>query len=80
MIAPNGIKTTYPASDAILDKTPASTTTTVIKRFGVLITNFFNNVPINPVPSASPTPSNATKTVPSGANPVKFVTAELNKY
>ena len=78
--APKGIKTTYPASDAILDITPAKTTTRVINLLGVLLTSFVKQAPINPDPSATPTPIIATSTVPNGANPVKFVTAEVNIY
>ena len=79
-IAPNGITTTYPASDAILDIIPANTTTAV-KNLGLtLLNSFFKEVLISPDHSATPTPSIATRTVPKGAKPVKFVVAELKMY
>ena len=46
----------------------------------MLNTNFFNKAEINPLPSATPTPSKATNTVPSGAKPVKFLIALVNMY
>ena len=71
---------TFDTIDAILDITPAKTTTRVINLLGVLLTSFVKQAPINPDPSATPTPIIATSTVPNGANPVKFVTAEVNIY
>ena len=44
------------------------------------VTTFFIVAPIRPLPSATPIPISATKTVPSGANPVKFFTIEENMY
>ena len=46
----------------------------VRKRAGVTLSNFFRPVLMKPDCSATPTPSMATSTMPSGAKPVKVVT------
>ena len=78
--APNGTRTTYPASDATLDITPAKTTIAVIALLGVPITTFLIVEDISPLPSQTPIPIIPTRTVPNGANPVKFLTIELKIY
>ena len=78
--APKGINTTYPASEAIFDITPAKTTIAVKNLLGVAVTTFFIVALISPLPSATPIPRRATKTVPKGANPVKFLTIEEKIY
>ncbi len=53
---------------------PKNTTITVTNFFGVESADFFNKIAINPDLSQTPIPMIATRTVPSGANPVKFLT------
>src|SRR5699024_26379 len=72
MTAPSGGKTTYPASEATLDITPANTRPRVINRFGTDKTNPRKTALINPDRSANPIPSMVTSTTPSGANPIKL--------
>ena len=64
----------------MLDITPANTTIAVKSLLGVAVTTFFIVAPISPLPSATPIPISATKTVPNGANPVKFLTIEEKIY
>ena len=75
-----GISTTYPASPAILDMTPRNTTMGVMILRGVSCTVFFSRAPIQPLDSATPTPSMATRTTPRGAKPVKLETACSSIY
>ena len=64
----------------MLDITPANTTIAVKSLLGVAVTTFFIVAPISPLPSATPIPISATKTVPNGANPVKFLTIDEKIY
>ena len=73
-IAPNGISTTYPTSEATFDMTPRNTNMGVTSFAGVTDTVFFSSADKYPLPSAQPTPSIVTRTTPSGANSVKLVT------
>ena len=73
-----GMTMTYPASEAMLDMIPAKRTMGVRYLLLAFIRSFFRDVLNKPVHSATPTPSMATSTVPSGAKPVKFLVAELN--
>src|SRR5699024_8240823 len=70
--APSGGNTTYTASDATLDITPANTKAAVINCFGTDNTKPRNNALINPVLSAIPIPSIVTNTIPSGAKLMKL--------
>jgi len=70
IIAPRGTSRTYPTSLAMLDITPANTITKVNRRRGAAWTSSLREVEIRPLFSATPMPSMATSTVPSGANPV----------
>ena len=61
-----------------MDMIPAKSTMGV-RNFGLaFMRSFFRDVLKSPVHSATPTPSMATRTVPKGAYPVKFLVAELN--
>src|SRR5699024_2661213 len=57
MRAPSGGNTTYPASDATLDMTPANTRPIVMNLVGIARTNPRKSALINPVRSATPIPS-----------------------
>src|SRR5699024_2596594 len=62
--APNGGNTTYPASEATLDITPAKTRPNVIKLFGTDNTKPRNTALIKPDRSATPIPNIVNKTTP----------------
>lgn len=53
---------------------PAKTTAIVVTFAGAFVTIRRRVAEINPDRSAIPTPRRETRTVPSGANPVKLVT------
>src|SRR5690625_3980657 len=78
--APTGDNTTYPASEATLDITPAKTKPNVIKRSGTYNTKPRSNALIKPVRSATPIPSIVTITTPSGAKPMKLSVIFVNMY
>src|SRR5699024_12681085 len=61
----------------MLDIIPAKTIAADNRPFGIFESNFFIDAENKPVHSATPTPNIATRTVPKGANTVKFSTAEL---
>ena len=68
------MSTTYPSSEAVLERIPLNTTIKVTNRRGAFSTSARIAVDSNPECSATETPSKATSTVPSGAKPVKLVT------
>ena len=72
--APSGIRITYPASEATWETIPASTTAAVIRRRGALITSARMSTARRPEPSATPIPTIATSTSPSGGKRTKFST------
>ncbi len=66
-----------PASAARLARMPTHTTVGVSHAFGAFTTSARIVTPIRPLASATPIPSIATSTVPSGANPVKLRTVSV---
>jgi hypothetical protein len=72
--AASGMRRTYPTSLAAFERIPANTTTNVRSFRGAERTRRRRSVPMRPLPSATPIPSRATRTVPSGAKLVKFET------
>ncbi|MNC16873.1 hypothetical protein D3C75_647370 [compost metagenome] len=76
IIAPSGITSTYPASAATWLNIATKISIGVSSFFGVTRSIFLSATLIKPELSATPTPSIATSTIPSGANPVKVVTID----
>lgn len=58
----------YPKSDAIFDSIPVNILMNVIHRLGAFSSNSLIPAFINPLLSATPSPSMATITMPNGAN------------
>ncbi len=76
--ADSGIRIRYPASEAMLERTPTKMRMKAMSRRGATATSLRISAPIIPACSATPTPIMATKTTATTAKPAKLSTNEVN--